>query len=519
MKVIRYVRRSEDDKRKQVISIPAQLSETDRIVAYHGLDLVDTLTEERSAKQPGRPLFSELVRRLKSREAEGIVCWKLNRLARNPIDAGELIWLMAKGYLKEVVTCDRTYHNTSMDKFMMYLDFGIANQYVDNLAEDVSRGNRQMLETGLWPGRPPCGYVRDPRYRDDPNFKELLPDTDRSEQMAQMFRMLLAGVTAARLFETVTKEWQFRVPRYRSRGGGIICKAYFYKILRNPFYAGVMLRGGKSYAGRHKPYITAEEFQQIQDILDGRVRPRRAERQRNFPYRGLVRCGSCGAQVTAKVTVNRHGRTYKHYYCYKSGRKNGHCPGGSVQEQSINDVVLNYFAGVRPDAHWLNLAFKKLHELEQCSAAESLEAENKRSKRLKELDSNLELLRTYLVRGVFTEEEYEADRRKLLLEKESIAQHQGQANRNLLEPFQERISWLDQAERLLRGDDDQAKHDFVRQVLLELRLTNRNIDIIAKKPFPALRKRLHSPLSWTLAYVLETFFEDYAPQSDNGIIH
>lgn len=497
MKIIRYLRRSEDDKRKQVISIPAQLSETDRIVAYHALDLVDTLTEERSAKQPGRPLFTELIKRIKSREVEGIVCWKLNRLARNPIDAGELIWLMTKGYLKEVVTCDRTYHNTSMDKFMMYLDFGLANQYVDNLAEDVSRGNRQMLGTGLWPGRPPCGYVRDPRYRDDPNFKELLPDADRSEQMGQMFRMLLAGVTAASLFETVTKDWEFRVPKYRSRGGGIICKAYFYKILRNPFYAGVMVRGGKSYPGRHKPYITAEEFQRIQDILDGRVRPRRTERQRDFPYRGLVRCGSCSAQVTAKVTVNRHGRSYKHYYCYKSGRKNGLCPGGSVQEQTINDLVLDYFAGMRPSTHWLSLAYTKLNELEQCSAAEVQVAEQKRAERLGDLDSRLEQLRSYLVKGVFSEQEYQADRRKLLLEKEGLVQQQGRANLNLLEPFRERISWLDQAEGLLRGDDEPAKHEFVRRVLLELRLTNRNVDIIAKKPFPALRKRLPSPLSWT----------------------
>ena len=78
---------------------------------------------------------------------------KGDRLSRNPVDSATLIELLDQGKVEEIITCDKTYRRHSMDKFMLYLEFALADQYITKLREDVTRGNRTMLESGLWPGR------------------------------------------------------------------------------------------------------------------------------------------------------------------------------------------------------------------------------------------------------------------------------------------------------------------------------------------------------------------------------
>ena len=44
-----------------------------------------------SAKAPGRPIFDEMLRRIERREAEGIIAWHPDRLARNSVDGGRIM--------------------------------------------------------------------------------------------------------------------------------------------------------------------------------------------------------------------------------------------------------------------------------------------------------------------------------------------------------------------------------------------------------------------------------------------
>lgn len=38
-----------------------------------------------------------MLERIEKGEAEGILCWQINRLSRNPVDGGKLSWLLQKG--------------------------------------------------------------------------------------------------------------------------------------------------------------------------------------------------------------------------------------------------------------------------------------------------------------------------------------------------------------------------------------------------------------------------------------
>src|SRR5688572_15487715 len=87
-----YCRKSSEAEDRQVLSIPSQNAEMDALAKRHNIQDLVELSEARSAKEPGRPVFDEMMRRIAAGEAEGILCWKLDRLARNPIDGGTIIW-------------------------------------------------------------------------------------------------------------------------------------------------------------------------------------------------------------------------------------------------------------------------------------------------------------------------------------------------------------------------------------------------------------------------------------------
>lgn len=151
-----YSRKSSEAEDRQILSIDSQISELKRFAARKGLKIATVLTEAKSAKAPGRPVFNSLMERLYRGEADGILCWKLDRLARNPVDGGAIIWAMKEHGVK-IMTPFQTYSQSEDNVVWMYLEFGMAQKYVDDLSRNVKRGLRAKAESGWLPGPTPLG--------------------------------------------------------------------------------------------------------------------------------------------------------------------------------------------------------------------------------------------------------------------------------------------------------------------------------------------------------------------------
>ena len=91
-----YARKSTDVEDKQVRSIEDQLAVLRALAKEQGLHIVSEFIEKQSAKRPGRPVFADMLRRIEKGEAQGILCWKLDRLARNMADGGRIIDLLQR---------------------------------------------------------------------------------------------------------------------------------------------------------------------------------------------------------------------------------------------------------------------------------------------------------------------------------------------------------------------------------------------------------------------------------------
>ena len=167
MQYFLYARKSTDEPDRQILSIEAQLSELREYAKKEGLIIAREFIESKTAKEPGRELFNDMVAQMEQGAAQGIVAWHPDRLARNSIDGGRLIYLVDIGKITALKFPTFWFDPTPQGKFMLSIAFGQSKYYVDNLSENVHRGLRQKLRNGTWPGRAPGAApgTRSPRSR------------------------------------------------------------------------------------------------------------------------------------------------------------------------------------------------------------------------------------------------------------------------------------------------------------------------------------------------------------------
>ena len=92
-----YARKSTDVEDKQVLSIEAQIAELRAFAKQEGLHIAEEMIEKRSAKVTGRPIFNKMIERIEHGDANGILAWHPDRLARNSVDGGKIIYLLDGG--------------------------------------------------------------------------------------------------------------------------------------------------------------------------------------------------------------------------------------------------------------------------------------------------------------------------------------------------------------------------------------------------------------------------------------
>src|SRR5574343_806748 len=161
MKYFLYIRKSTDEDDRQVLSLDAQETELKEFALRENLLIAATFRESQTAKEPGRPFFNDMLKRMESGEAEGILAWHPDRLARNSIDGGRIIFLIDTGKITTLKFPTFWFDPTPQGKFMLSIAFGQSKYYVDNLSENIKRGIRQKLRNGIWPSRAPMGYLND----------------------------------------------------------------------------------------------------------------------------------------------------------------------------------------------------------------------------------------------------------------------------------------------------------------------------------------------------------------------
>mgnify|MGYP001612011711 FL=1 len=239
-----YVRKSTDVEDKQILSIESQLAELRELAKRENIYIADEFIEKRSAKIPGRPIFNTMLSRIQNGEAQGIVCWKIDRLSRNPVDSGKIQWMLQQNIIQHIQTHSQS-HYPNDNVLMMSVELGMANEYVRQLSENTARGLRQKARNGDFPGFAPIGYIN------NPSTKKIELHRKNAKIVKKLFELYATGkVSLKNLAEFLEKSG------IKSRKNNRCNISRISAILTNPIYYGHFRHAGEIYEGKHETIIS-----------------------------------------------------------------------------------------------------------------------------------------------------------------------------------------------------------------------------------------------------------------------
>lgn len=314
-----------------------------------GLKVEGIFSESKSAKAPyKRSEFTRLITSIEKGEATGILCWKLDRLARNPDEAGRVLGLLQRAEVTHIKTNERDYYPED-NALISYLEFGMADQYSRELSKNVKRGLKSKLEKGLMPGPAPLGWLNTKTENRGENY--MIVDPERFPYLQKAWQLLLTGIhTPDEILDTLNNEWGFRTRPAKKRGGKPMSRSTIYRMFTNPFYCGLPVRNGITYNGKHAPMVTVDEYDKVQLILGKNGSPR-PERHR-YAYNGLICCGECGGFVSAThkeklIKTSGERKIYTLYYCVNARKNPSTCSQGfytnvEVVEKTIREEIASF---------------------------------------------------------------------------------------------------------------------------------------------------------------------------------
>ena len=393
-----YTRKSTDDKDRQVRSISDQLAELKDLALKEQLEIVDVFVEKQTAKIPGRPVFNEMIERMEKGEASGILAWHPDRLARNSVDGGKIIYLVDTEVIKDLKFSTFWFDPTPQGKFMLSIAFSQSKYYVDNLSENIKRGHRNKVKDGIWPQMAPLGY-------ENVN-KRIVPDKIIAPLVKMTFEAYATGNFTLRQLHD-----KFNELGLKRKSGGKYSVSNYQQILKNPIYTGLMRYNGEIYEGKHEPIITKKLFDSVQEVMMRKSKPK-GKGLKSYLYRGFFHCGECGCFITTETQKG-------HDYLRCTKRKNP-CEQKYVREEIITSQIQESIKKVSLPLDWLSWMIAENKKDQSSEIQSSSLFADKAKAEISLLDSKIEKLMNAYLENALSLEEYRDAKNALVNQKQLL---------------------------------------------------------------------------------------------------
>jgi len=515
LKYFLYARKSSESEDRQMASIEDQKAEVQKIAYELGLNIVGVFTESKSAKAPGRIVFNEMMLRLERNEADAILCWKLNRLARNPVDGGKISWLLQNSVIKHIQCYGRDY-KPSDNVLMMQVELGMANQFVKDLSVDVQRGMRQKAERGWNPfATLPAGYLHNKDKKGLVGKEEIIMDTVRFPIVRKLWELLLTGSYS---ISDIKREGD-ELGLINGNGNPYALGTY-HKLFSNEFYCGYFYwkdANGKKqrYKGLHKPMVTQEEFDKVQCLIDNYRNPTRAINY-NYPYKGLLNCGECGRSITAErkfqarctncrtkfSCINRNdcpkcgmrisamkSPTIIDIVYYRCTKWKTKCSQKCITETDLEEQYQAALKKIEIPEDFYFFAVDLLKEISDQENIDELNLTQRFKKRQTELENRLQGLAIIRADGDIDREQYQETREKTLDEIKTIQKEISQLELSISKwtvIAQDYLKLALNAAEILKERDVFTKRSLLLQIASNQTLIDQKLHFIRVKPLLAI---------------------------------
>ena len=306
-----YCRVSTTEQKEKGSSLGEQDKFLNEYCCNNDINIVESYSEDYSAKNFNRPKFKELFKYAKknSNKIDYLIVHKWDRFTRNVTESYEFIDKFKSIGIE--VNSMSEWLDMSIPQNKLMLALYLANPDVENQikSERTTMGMRAKKKQGQWCASLPVGFIKS--YDNDNNAK-VIHDPQKAQHLKQLFID----------FSTGNYKQSELLVKY-IKHGLIISTSQISKMLRNRFYAGeILLKSTKNepeeiVTGLHEPIITKAVFNNIQRVLKGRqpIIIKTSKHNDDLPLRGLLVCTNCGNKLTGSTKTKPNGKKYSYYHC------------------------------------------------------------------------------------------------------------------------------------------------------------------------------------------------------------
>lgn len=305
-----------------------------------------------SGKNTDRPAFQDMMKRVRSKEFSHILVLKIDRISRNLLDFATM-YEEIKKYGATFVSKNEQFDTSSaMGEAMLKIILVFAELERKLTAERVFGVMLSRAEKGLWNGaNVPLGYD----WSEDKKFPVINPEEAATVQL--IYDKYLEIESTVKVAKILNGEER------KTKRGGVWTSKTISDIIRNPFYIGTYrynyresARGKKKdesewivIPDNHPAIIKKELWEKCNEIMDKNALGNNVDkRQRLSPhiFRGLIKCGDCGASFfSGQDRPRADGYRPSTYRCKNRAINNG-CSQPLVSDVLLGPFVFGYIANL-----------------------------------------------------------------------------------------------------------------------------------------------------------------------------
>lgn len=384
------------------------------------------LGQGESAKFADRPELLELLDYCKNKKNQinVLIVWKLDRFARNVEDHFSVKAVLRKHGV-EVASVTEPINGDPTGRLMETILAGFAQFDNDVRAARTKLGQAHRLREGIWPFKPPLGYVAPKAGK---KLRPDQPDPKSFELIKRAWHLFLTGTYKKADVVRFLNEWGVRAYR-----GKPITPQLVDRMFCQPYYAGILKDPwtGEEYPGHHQQMVTPEEFARVQRIMAGRSN-RHTYQKLNpaFPLRGHVLCPNCRTPLTGALSTGKLGVRYPYYTCKNAGCSDGR---KSYRAEMVHREFTQFLADQSVSPEVADALFAAIRDAREKSRANAKRLAAKASENVERAERQLRELILMRTSGLVSDDEFRLTQHSL---RQQIAAIRADIVEDIPKPFE-----------------------------------------------------------------------------------
>jgi len=476
MKAILIARVSTEEQKEAGNSLPAQVVRLESYCKNRGFEILKICSFDESAYKNDREEFDQIIDFiLEQQEKVAVCCDKVDRISRNIFDT-RISKLYEKALCDEIelhFASEGQVINSrisAVEKFQFSISLGLAKYYSDAISDNVRRAHEQKLRKGEWLSKAPMGYKN---ITNEQGNTDIIVDEKTSHIVIKAFELYATGAYSMELLSK----------KLNDEHGCSFHKGNLSKVLKNPFYYGIMKVKGQLYPHRYPPLITQDLFNQAQQFKETFNKQPFKYAGKPYIYRGLMRCAHCGLSITPE---QHKGHVY--YHCTQYNGKHG---AKWLREEEITEQLGLVFKNMKMPEEIIHQILDTLNAVHE----EKIKFHNKHFDKLTKEQKNLTRMMDNLYRdklqGRITDSMYdryeESFRDELADVTLKLEQLQG-AEDNYYITAKYVLNLLNRAYDLFKSSEVDERRQLIKLVLQNLRIEDEKLLYDVQKPFDLIVK-------------------------------